>query len=530
MTMPPREHQSSETAGVVIAIPSGVVAAGVPVWGVRLANALAERGRSVAVVTHEPDDAYAPLECKCHPQVRRFDVTHAPPLEQCNGDLSPYLTTYRDAIECVWRHTHRPVVFSPNLAGDCYGIAAALSLSFADRLRIVAVQHSDIEYESRYLAHYASLVSRYVVPSSHLQNKLCTRIAGREPDIRWIPHGVPVNITLPSRAPIVGRPLNILYVGRMDRHVKRVLALPALSMELERRGIEHRMVLVGDGPASEGVDHLLSQSPNARRHAVLPPEQVRAMLERADVLVLPSRYEGMNLAMLEAMGAGCVPVVSRVQSGAADAITHGVDGELVDVSSSAGDSDVVAPFADAIVRVLQRGVAGMSVAAWRTASELFSLERYAKRFEEVLDEVSQSPARVWPADRACSFSGDGAAAAGLVPADAGQRMQDVLRSLSNRRIAIHGAGRHTLALASVLAHSPATIVAIADDDTSKCGQALWGWPIVAPADLASLRVTDVVLSSAMHEADILRRSNVYTSRGIRVHALYHNAPALQSAA
>lgn len=516
--------------GIVIALPSGLIAAGVPVWGVRIANALAERGRCVALVIHESCGGYAPVPLALHSRVHRFDVRNAPPIESCQGDLSPYLQTYRQAIDLIWQATNAPVILSPNLAGDCYGLAAALSLALADRIRVLAVQHSDIEYETRYLTHYEPLLTRIAGVSQLLTDRLRARLPERANDIVHLPYGIPVPPRCPTRPPIDARPLRVIYAGRMDREQKRALAIPLLSKELDRRSLAHTLTMVGDGPAAPEVDRLLRDAPHALPRRAAVAHDVHALLAQSDIMILPSRYEGLSIAMLEAMAVGCVPVVARVESGANEAIIAGNNGEIADVSPDADDQSVVGPLADAIQRALSRGLLSMSAAAWHTASDRFSIDAYTSRFERLLDETSGSPARTWPADRPCAFTGLATAPSGIVPADAAHRMHLVLQSLAGRRIAIHGSGRHTLALAAILAQSPAQIVAITDDDTARHGHTLWGWPIVAPADLPRLRVSDVVISSAMHEGAILRRNSTYERQGIRVHTLYQAAPGARAAA
>ncbi len=508
--------------GLVIALPSGLVPAGVPVWGVRLANILADRGRHVVLVLHESDARYASVSLDLHPRLRCVFVREVGPIESCEGHLAPYVPAYLDAVDWVWKHTNAPVVLSPNLAGDCYGIAAALSLTLADRLRVIGVQHSDIAYEARYLAHYEPLLTKFVGVSSHLARELAARHPSRAADVVHLPHGVPVEDELPRREPLPSRPLRIAYAGRLDREQKRALALPLLSRELDRRGIDHDLRIIGDGPAAAELDALVREAPHVHRSGPASGVDVDALYRSSDIMVLPSRYEGLSLSMLEAMAVGCVPVVARVESGACEAITPGVSGEIADVHPEADDPQVAGPLADAIERALRRGIDAMSLAAWQTVRERFSLDQYADRFERLIDDAACSPPRAWACDRPCSFTGAIASASGIVPHDAPQRLRRVLLMLAGRRIAIHGGGRHTRALAGVLADSPASIVGIVDDDPCKHGRTLWGWPIVASGDLPNLGVSDVVISSAMHEPAILRRSDVYERLGVRVHALYHD--------
>ena len=133
----------------------------------------------------------------------------------------------------------------------------------------------------------------------------------------------------------------------------------------------------------------------------------------------------------------------------------------------------------------------------------------------------------WPASRPVSFtaSGAGVTTSGTVPPDGAQRLADALRRLAGKRVVLHGAGRHTIELASILAASPATIVAIADDDPARHGRTLLGWPIINPSDAIEHGATDVVISSWIHADDIFARGSVYLNQGIRVHHLYRDEGA-----
>jgi glycosyltransferase involved in cell wall biosynthesis len=92
-----------------------------------------------------------------------------------------------------------------------------------------------------------------------------------------------------------------------------------------------RLVLVGDpygATVSEpGVD------------VIGPVEDVRAWLVAADVVILPSRWEGLSLALLEALAVGRPVVASRVP-GLAEAVGEGT-GALVPPEDEAGLADAV---------------------------------------------------------------------------------------------------------------------------------------------------------------------------------------------
>lgn len=136
----------------------------------------------------------------------------------------------------------------------------------------------------------------------------------------------------------------VVCVGRLCRQKGQDVLLQAWPSVRERVP-EAQLVLVGDGPdrealrrqAGEGVRLVGSRS------------DVAEWLAAADIVALPSRWEGMSIGMLEAMARGRSVVASDVP-GAREAL-DGEAGALV-------PPDEPAPLADALAeRLLDRGKA-----------------------------------------------------------------------------------------------------------------------------------------------------------------------------
>jgi glycosyltransferase involved in cell wall biosynthesis len=90
-----------------------------------------------------------------------------------------------------------------------------------------------------------------------------------------------------------------------------------------------RLILAGDGPQRLQLEHLAAELgiPDAIEFAGLIGD-LRPLFAAADGFVLPSRYEGMPNALLEAMAAGMPCVATRV-SGSEDIIIENESGLLV---------------------------------------------------------------------------------------------------------------------------------------------------------------------------------------------------------
>ncbi|MFN0133697.1 MAG: glycosyltransferase [Phycisphaerales bacterium] len=495
-------------ASLLIALPHGLNVSGVTAWAVRLACGLAARGRNVGLLLHpEPADQRR-LEVELPASVRVFGPEGLGALDDANADTGAMAGAYARAVESM----PGTVVFSPNLLASCYGLAAEVSRDA--RVRVVGWAHSDNEYDVRVLEHYAAMLGAAVAVSERLERRLgAGTLAGV---LARVPYGVEVPAACPERRS--GGPVRLLYCGRLEHRQKRVLALPMLSRMLTERGIGHTMTMMGDGPAREDVARAIESSPGCRLVPATGPEGVRAALETHDALVLASRYEGLSVAMLEAMAAGCVPIVTRTESGALEAVTHGESGLIAEVSPEADEEAAARGLLEAALSWLAGSEAArgaMSRAAWATASARYSIERHVEAVERVIDEAAAGPARPWPVERSTRF-----AEGGSIPADGAARMARVLASLSGRRIVIHGCGEHTRGLWPVIERGPARVAALVDDDRQRQGTAMLGLPVVGPERAQELGATDVVISSWMHEGAIWSRRGVYESRGIRVHRLY----------
>ncbi len=99
------------------------------------------------------------------------------------------------------------------------------------------------------------------------------------------------------------------------------------GVRLDGRSLE--VHLVGDGPSRSELESAAAKLPArviVRFHGFR--SDLPELLPGADLVVLPSKNEGMSLALIEAMAAGCAIVATSV-GGTPDLITHDVTGILV---------------------------------------------------------------------------------------------------------------------------------------------------------------------------------------------------------
>jgi len=104
---------------------------------------------------------------------------------------------------------------------------------------------------------------------------------------------------------------NLLYVGRLGKEKNLPLLLQGLK-ELQSRGLDARLLLVGDGPERpelEKVAARLNLGDSAQFLGYRPRSELGAFYQAADLFVFPSVSETQGLVMVEAASSG-LPVVA----------------------------------------------------------------------------------------------------------------------------------------------------------------------------------------------------------------------------
>ncbi|UYV12622.1 MAG: glycosyltransferase [Phycisphaera sp.] len=481
---------------VLIPMPQGMGVNGVVSWALRLAGTLTERGWPVGLVLHNEPEGHAPAGHQIPRGVRTFDLRHLPPMSPPGQPLAPFTRAYREALAELGWSPWNPAVMLPNLDAGTFAIAAALSATHGDYLRVVGWQHSDVPFDTALLTTYEPMLAAMVGVSAHITENLREGLPWRADGIHNIPCGVEVVEALPEREP---GPIRLLYAGRLEHEQKRIGVLLELAEVLHERGVPHDLRFIGDGPAAREIEELARKLPSVRHVPPVNRSQMHEHLGWADAMLLSSRYEGLSLSMLEAMAAGVVPIVTRVRSGASEAVEHGVSGWLIDGEGE--DPAVARRFADVIEQLAGDGLASMCSAAHARAAERYSLGTHADACAQLFRQAVAGEPRWWPLDRPCTFGGSGSGSpTASVPPDAAERAAKALATIEGP-IAIYGAGRHTLAIAEVLAN--ADVVCVIDDDPKNHGKTLWGWPVVGLEDCP--RDVVVLVSSFMHRDGMARR-------------------------
>ena len=279
--------------------------------------------------------------------------------------------------------------FAPNLvhvsAPDILGHRA---VSWARRRGIARVASLHTRFETygsyygldflrpaaeRLLARFYNRVDRVLVPGPLLGDIL--RDWGVTSSISVWSRGVNHDRFSPARRDLAWRralgigdeEVAIGFLGRLVKE-KGLDVFADVVGELRRRGVTHRVLVIGEGPAR---DWFAGQVPDAAFAGFQSGDDLGRAVASMDVFFNPSVTETFGNVTLEAMAAG-VPVIAARASGAVGLIDDGETGLLVAPRDIAAYADAIATLVAAPAARRAMGRAGCVKAAgyrWKTINE-----------------------------------------------------------------------------------------------------------------------------------------------------------------
>lgn len=176
----------------------------------------------------------------------------------------------------------------------------------------------------------------------------------------------------------------ILSVGRMTFQKGYANALLAVKL-LKASGIRFTWVIVGSGNKYEEIIfklHQLKLENQVMLMGAKSREQVRGLMEEADIFFLPSVYEGIANVVLEAMAME-LPVVATKSGGMAEVIEHETDGLLTDVHDYAAMANCLERVCDdgAFCDRLGRNARKKIIASFNIETQITKFERAYKALQ-----------------------------------------------------------------------------------------------------------------------------------------------------
>jgi len=198
-------------------------------------------------------------------------------------------------------------------------------------------------------------------------------------------HRIPYGVRLESFARVADPApdtFEVIYIGAVNIYKGFPYLLEAFA---KLRHPKKRLRMVG--LVADEMRPLLEKLPqeNVEFLGHVPQLQLKDLLSRSHVLVLPSIDDGFGMVMNQAMACGC-PVIASTHTGGPDLITEGQDGFLVPIRDPEAILNRLQQLADD--PALQREMGANALSKVKTAG---GWEQYGDNWERLLQHLTQQP-------------------------------------------------------------------------------------------------------------------------------------------
>jgi glycosyltransferase involved in cell wall biosynthesis len=201
---------------------------------------------------------------------------------------------------------------------------------------------------------------------------------GEGPRLVTIPNAVP---PLPGPGSELDRPV-VVAVGRLTPQKGFDRLIPAFAGVVRRRP-DWTLKICGGGRMRRELERLIVEHELSDHVTLLGSvPHIERQLARASIFVLSSRFEGLPMAMIEAMSKNLPVVAFDCPTGPAEVVEHGRSGLLV----PNGDVDALAAAILELIEDVPRRRAFGAAAAAR--AEAFSMDVVGLRWDSLISELA----------------------------------------------------------------------------------------------------------------------------------------------
>lgn len=195
-----------------------------------------------------------------------------------------------------------------------------------------------------------------VAISSFGRSQLCRLVDNRVwPRIKVVHCGIEARLYENARPLPVTRPVTMVNIGRFVEQKGHLLLIEAMA-EVQRRGVDVRLVLVGDGPLRRPIERAIAQEGLGARITLAGWQDeagVRRAIDDAHALVLPSFAEGLPMVVMESL-ASSRPVIATWVAGVPELMQDQRTGWLVPAGDASALAEAITDLATASEDKLRR--------------------------------------------------------------------------------------------------------------------------------------------------------------------------------
>jgi glycosyltransferase involved in cell wall biosynthesis len=241
---------------------------------------------------------------------------------------------------------------------------------------VVQVAHGNYEYYYDLAKKHNDTIDRFICISPVIYNKLCAILPDRKKEIHYCRFPVPSVEPLEKNNEI----LKIFYCVRsLHDENKQFALLPLISEKIVFKNLNIDWTIIGAGMERQEVENLMHQHSGIFYYPTLPNEKVIELLPQHDLFILPSLKEGFPVAVVEAMKAGLVPLVTNWEGATDELIVQGETGFYFEAGDVNGYANKIESLnGDRII------LKEISEAGRKRANELFDPMVNTRAIEEII--------------------------------------------------------------------------------------------------------------------------------------------------
>lgn len=253
------------------------------------------------------------------------------------------------------------------------------------------------ELPERAARDQSSTIRRFLLSADQTvtcSETLLDNVVEQIPELGESAVAIPNAIDPPEALPSPPRfdPPVLMCIGRLTEQKGFDIAIRAHRI-LSSRYPGTSLVVIGDGEeraALEALARELGSGEQIEFTGMISPHRVFSELERATLVLMPSRWEGLPIVGIQAAMMGR-PIVGSAIRGLEEAVVDGRTGLLVQPEDPQALAGAVAELLEDPERTIRFGAAARS-----RALEQFASERMMRQYDELYRHIGTSAARPLP--------------------------------------------------------------------------------------------------------------------------------------
>ena len=132
---------------------------------------------------------------------------------------------------------------------------------------------------------------------------------------------------------IIKNKINVIAVGRLTYQKAMEVLVKAIDVLIKKGNENLNVIIAGEGEQRSFLEKIIQENKIEKYIKLIGiHDDIIGIMKQSDIFVLPSRYEGLSIAMIEAMGCG-LPIIASDAPGISDHIENGVNGLLFPVEN-----------------------------------------------------------------------------------------------------------------------------------------------------------------------------------------------------